>query len=173
MEHLLYFLNTLVCYCSRHGFLYIRGWMQMVIEPNDLFYWNNKYNKYNVTNIFTHFLLELCTWTHSVHALVLKPWRGRLPWLPAISTFCHVFLFPCLGSTDALCPRLGDPVPPPPRWRPYSQGPRTLPYRDPEQLLNNNSNVISPVQGAQKKLTVFQDKMFLFQFSWMFGKSLL
>ncbi len=44
------------------------------------------------------------------------------------------FLFPCLGSTDALCSLLGDPVPLPPRWRPYSQGPRTLPYRDPEQL---------------------------------------
>jgi hypothetical protein len=45
------------------------------------------------------------------------------------------FLFPCLGSTDALCPRSGDPVLLPPKWRPYSQGPRTLPYRDPEHLL--------------------------------------
>ncbi len=42
------------------------------------------------------------------------------------------FLLPCPGSTDALCPRLGDPVPLPPKWRPYSQGPRTLPYRDRE-----------------------------------------
>jgi hypothetical protein len=44
------------------------------------------------------------------------------------------FLFPWLCSTDPLCPRLGDPVPLPPKWRPYSQGPRTLPYRDPEQI---------------------------------------
>ncbi len=44
------------------------------------------------------------------------------------------FLFPCLGSTDTLCSRLGGLVPLPPRWRPYSQGPRTLPYRDPEQF---------------------------------------
>jgi hypothetical protein len=25
---------------------YIRGWMQMVLTPNDLFSWNNKYSKY-------------------------------------------------------------------------------------------------------------------------------
>jgi hypothetical protein len=40
------------------------------------------------------------------------------------------FLFPYLNSTDALCSRLGDLAPSPPKWRPYSQGPRTLPYRD-------------------------------------------
>ncbi len=37
---------------------YIRGWIQMVLTPNDLFSWNNKYNKYkeyNVTAKFTHF----------------------------------------------------------------------------------------------------------------------
>ncbi len=45
-------------YCSRHGFFYIRGWMQMVLAPNDLFSWNNKYNKYN----------EYC----------VVPWEGRM-----------------------------------------------------------------------------------------------
>ncbi len=29
---------------------YIRGWIQMVLTPNDLFSWNNKYSKY--TNIY-------------------------------------------------------------------------------------------------------------------------
>ncbi len=43
-------------------------------------------------------------------------------------------LFPYLGSTDAPCSRLGDPVPPSPKWRLHSQGLRTLPYRDPEQV---------------------------------------
>ncbi len=36
--------------------LYIRGWIQMVLTPNDLFSWNNKYNKYaeyNINHIFT------------------------------------------------------------------------------------------------------------------------
>jgi hypothetical protein len=133
----LIFRSPLHNYCSRHGFLYIRGWMQMVIAPNDLFSWNNRYNKYsvtNVTNTFTHSLLELCTWTHSVHARVLKPWRGSLPWPPAISSFCHVFPLPLTGLNWRSLSLLGDPVPLPPKWRPYSQGPRTLPYRDPEQL---------------------------------------
>ncbi len=32
--------------------------MQMVIAPNDLFSWNNKYNEYNVTKDIYTFLLE-------------------------------------------------------------------------------------------------------------------
>jgi hypothetical protein len=44
-------------------------------------------------------------------------------------------LFPYLGPTDAPCSRLGNPAPLSPKWRPHSQGPRTLPYRDPEQIL--------------------------------------
>jgi hypothetical protein len=73
-----------------------------------------------------------------VHARVLKPWRGSLPWLLAISSFCPVtsFHLPCLGSTDAHCPCLGDPVPLPPKWRPSSQDPRTLPHRGPIHLLS-------------------------------------
>ncbi len=58
-------------------------------------------------------------------------------------------LFPYLGSTDAPCSCLGVSVPPSPKWRPPSQGPRTLPYRDPEQLLtvlqpgNSSTTVLS------------------------------
>ncbi len=121
------------CKCSRHGFLYIRGWMQMVMAPNNLFSWNNKYNKYIVTKDIYTFFLMLCTWTHSVHARILKPWRGSLPWLPAISSSCHVFLPPLSGLNWRSLSPLGNPVPLPPKWRPFSQGPRTLPYRDPEQ----------------------------------------
>jgi hypothetical protein len=33
--------------CSQHGFPYIRGWMQMVLAPNDLFSWNNDTMRYN------------------------------------------------------------------------------------------------------------------------------
>ncbi len=105
--------------CSRHGFLYIRGWMQMVLAPNDLFSWNNKYN---VTNTFTHFLLELCTWTHSVHARILKPWRGSLPWLPAISSSCHVFPLPLTGlNWRSLFPP-GGSGPPPSKMAPLFTG---------------------------------------------------
>jgi hypothetical protein len=45
------------------------------------------------------------------------------------------FSFPCLGSTDAPYSRHGGPGPLFPRWRPHSQGPHTLPHRDPEQYL--------------------------------------
>ncbi len=55
-------------------------------------------------------------------------------------------LFPCLGSTDALCSRLGDPAPPSPIWLPHSQGPRTLPYRDPEHCTTIS---ISKSEGYQ------------------------
>jgi hypothetical protein len=83
----------------------------MVLAPNDLFSWNNKYNKYNeynITDTFTCFFLAMHT-TYSVHAGILKPWKGRLPWLPAVFSFCHVLslslsgfnwrsLFPPRGS---------------------------------------------------------------------------
>jgi hypothetical protein len=54
--------------------------------------------------------------------------RRLLVLSPITSPFFH-----CLGSTDAPCSRLGDPVPLSPKWRPHSQGPRTLLYLDSEQ----------------------------------------
>ncbi len=39
---------------------YIRGWIQMVATPNDLFSWNNKYSKYTV--ILTHYIHQ--QWIH-------------------------------------------------------------------------------------------------------------
>jgi hypothetical protein len=78
---------------------YIRGWIQMVLAPNDLFSWKNKYNKYhgyNVINTFTCFFLAMHT-THSVHAGIPKPWRGRLPWHLAVFPFYHVFYLPLSG----------------------------------------------------------------------------
>jgi hypothetical protein len=78
--------------------------------------------------IFTHFLLEgyvrqltLCMLAFWSHEGVV--FRVFLPSPHLIMSF-HL---PCLGSTDAHCPRLGDPVPLPPKWRPFPQGLRTLP----------------------------------------------
>ncbi len=93
----------------------------------------NTINTMSSTHLYTFFLnyaceLTLCTLASWSHEGVVF-----LDFLPS-PHFVTSFLFPCLGSTDALCSRLGDPVPLPPRWRPYSQGPRTLPYRDPEQI---------------------------------------
>ncbi len=81
---------------------YIRGWIQMVLAPNDLFSWNNKYykyieyNEYNITTTFTCFFLAMLT-TYSVHAGILKPWRGRLPWPLAVFSFYHVLSLSLTG----------------------------------------------------------------------------
>jgi hypothetical protein len=53
-------MSIIHMYCSRHGFLHQRM-IQMVLAPNDLFSWNNKYNKYNnytFTDTFTCFFLS-------------------------------------------------------------------------------------------------------------------
>ncbi len=115
---------------------YIRGWIQMVLAPNDLFSWNNKYNKYNEYNVTVTFTCFFLSYAHSLTLCMLASWSHEgvvfLDFLPSSHSITSS-LFPCLGSTDASCSHLGDPVLPSPRWRPHSQGPRTLPYRDPEQ----------------------------------------
>ncbi len=69
---------------------YIRGWMQMVLTPNDLFSWNNKYNEYVLHySIMIDSLptFQLCTSTYSVHAGGSEPWRGHLLCLPVVFPF--------------------------------------------------------------------------------------
>jgi hypothetical protein len=43
---------------------YIRGWIQMVLAPNDLFSWNNKYNKYDEYNVIDTFTCLLLSCAH-------------------------------------------------------------------------------------------------------------
>ncbi len=94
----------------------------MVIAPNDLFSWNNRYNEYNVTvNIYT-FFLKLYTWTYSVQARILKPWQGNLPRLPAISSFCHVFPPPLSGFNWCSLSPLEGPGPSTSKMAPLSTG---------------------------------------------------
>jgi hypothetical protein len=113
-----------------------------------LFTWNNKYNEYNVTkNIYT-----LSSWSYAreLTLCMIAFWSHEgVVFLDFLQSphLVTSFLFPCLGSTDALCPRLGDPAPLPPKWHSSSQGPRTLPYRDLEQPLYQNlrdRTVLSP-----------------------------
>ncbi len=114
---------------------YIRGWMQMVLTPNDLFSWNNKYSKYTVTLLHLHYNESILyssamhVNTHSVHAGDLEPWRGRL--LPSSlalssSTVSHVFS-PTMSVANwrSLSLLGGFPPPPLPIWRPHPQGPHT------------------------------------------------
>ncbi len=59
------------------------------------------------------FLLGLCTSTYSVHASILKPWIGSLPWLPATSSSCHVFPLLLSGLNWRTSFPPGGPGPPP------------------------------------------------------------
>ncbi len=51
----------------------------MVLTPNDLFSWNNKYSKYMVTLLYLHYNefirypLAMYISTHSVHVGILEP----------------------------------------------------------------------------------------------------
>jgi hypothetical protein len=76
---------------------YIRGWIQMVLSPNDLFSWNNKYNKYNnytFTDTFTSFSLSyarqltLCMLASRSHAGVV---------ILGLLSSSHVFSLPLSG----------------------------------------------------------------------------
>ncbi len=76
---------------------YIRGWIQMVLTPNDLFSWNNKYSKYTIILLWLYtstmdslLIFQLCTSTYSVHAGILKLWRGRLPCPLVVFSFHYV-----------------------------------------------------------------------------------
>jgi hypothetical protein len=73
-------------------------------------------------------LCILASWSHEGSSSLPS---CRLLILPRNTSY----LFPCPDSTDAPCSRLEDPVPPSPKWRPHSQGPRTLPYRGPRHIL--------------------------------------
>ncbi len=121
---------------------YIRGWIQMVLAPNDLFSWNNKYNKYAKYNKQTHFHLFLLS---CAHYSLCACWHPEAVEKSSSLASCRLlilsrpvtsFLFPYLGSTDAPYSRHGVPGPLFPRWRPHSQGPRTHPSQDPEQYLD-------------------------------------
>jgi hypothetical protein len=113
---------------------YIRGWIQMVLAPNDLFSWNNKYNKYNnysFTDTFTCFFLSyarqltLCMLASRSHAGVV---------ILGLLSSSHILSLPLSGiNWRPLFPPRGS-CPSFPIWLPHSQGPRTLPYWDPEQL---------------------------------------
>ncbi len=93
---------------------------------NDLFSWNNKYNKYNeysitdITDTFTCFFLAMHT-TYSLHAGILKPWRGRLLQLLAVFSFCHVFSLPLSGlNWRSLFPPWGSGLPFPKMASPFT-----------------------------------------------------
>jgi hypothetical protein len=108
--------------------------MQMVLAPNDLFSWNNKaMSTMLLEYLRTFFLLamhinSLCACSHSEAMKGSSSLR-----LLILSRLLASPVWAQLTLTD---PTWG-PVPLLPRWRPFLQGPRTLPYRGPEQFVLN------------------------------------
>ncbi len=61
--------------------------------------------------------------TYSVHAGILNPWRGRLPWLPAVFSFYNVLSLPLSRlNWRSLFPPWGSGPPPFPKMAPPFTG---------------------------------------------------
>ncbi len=104
----------------------------MVLAPNGLFSWNNKYSKYMniyIAKVFT-FIFLLSTTTHSVHAGISKPWGGRLP-CPVVVFSSHVYHVLSLSlprlNWRSLSPPPG-PVPPFPKMASLFTGSAHTPF---------------------------------------------
>ncbi len=89
---------------------YIRGWIQMVLAPNDLFSWNNKYNKYNEYNITDTFTCILLSYAHY---LLCACWHLEAMKGPSSLTSCRLLILSRLlssliwGQLTLLVPALG------------------------------------------------------------------
>jgi hypothetical protein len=116
--------------CSRHGFTYIRGWMQMVLAPKDLFSWNNNTMSYILIMDMLHYCCPMHNDTYSVHNRSLKPWWSRLP---CFRSFCYVFSPPLSGFNWRLTSPFGGPGPPTPKMASPLRDPCKLPFQGPEQ----------------------------------------
>jgi hypothetical protein len=97
--------------CSQHGFTYIRGWIQMVLAPNDLFSWNNNTMSYILVMDMFHYCCPMHTDTNSVHNRSLKPWWSHLPYL---QSFCCLLSSPVWIQLTLDIPLWG-PGPPTPK----------------------------------------------------------
>ncbi len=122
---------------------YIRGWMQMVLTPNDLFSWNNKYSKYMVILLryihYNRFLAHL----PAMHVdLLCACWYSWAVKGSSSLFFCRLLISLRFTSCLLLSPKLTDapyfgPGTRPPfplsRWRLHSQDPHTLPSQGTRQ----------------------------------------
>jgi hypothetical protein len=115
----------------------------MVLTPNDLFSWNNKYSKYTIILSHIHTLQRIHSSSSSYarhllcacwHSEVVKGSSSLSSRRLLISLWLTSPLFLCPELTDAPCPHYGGSVSPSPKWRPHSQGPHTLPFQGTRQL---------------------------------------
>jgi hypothetical protein len=108
----------------------------MVLTPNDLFSWNNKYSKYTIILLHIHYneftsrfpamhVNSLCAcW----HFEAMKESSSSSSRHLLISLWVTSSLSLCPEPTDAPCHCYGARPPPFPIWHSHSQGQHTLPY---------------------------------------------
>jgi hypothetical protein len=107
-------------WCSRHDFTHIRGWMQMVLAPNDLFSWNKNTVRHGLWwGHIIYIMLLICTKHNSTHSVT-----GPSPvslfillCLPSSTVRNQLLLITLLWGTGAPYPQGGVPFP---RIRAYS-----------------------------------------------------
>ncbi len=115
---------------------YIRGWIQMVLTPNDLFSWNNKYSKY--TSYYCNYIHEynslsafqLCT---PLTLCMLAFWscEGVVFLVHSLSshfTADHVFPLPLSGVNWRSLSLLWGSGPPLPKMAALSTGSAHTPF---------------------------------------------
>ncbi len=123
---------------------YIRGWMQMVLTPNDLFSWNNKYSKYRVTLLRYIHYNGFTAHLPAMHIdLLCACWCSWAVKGSSSLSLCRLLislrftsrLLLCLKLTDASYSGPGTRPPlPHSKWRLHSQDPRTLPSQGARHL---------------------------------------
>jgi hypothetical protein len=111
--------------CSWHGFPYIRGWMQMVLAPNDLFSWNN--NTWNTALVQVNYsIADWCTMTLTLCMIV--PWSHDGVVFLALRHFLRLLSSPVRTQLMLIVPCWGP-------WSPHPQSgvpsPRVHTYSPP------------------------------------------
>jgi hypothetical protein len=104
-EYFLYYNTVLVPDTAS----YIRGWMQMVLTPNDLFSWNNKYSKHMVILLryihYNGFIARLPAMHVNLLCACWYPWAVKGS---SSLSFCRLPIYLRFTSCLLLCTELTD-----------------------------------------------------------------
>ncbi len=135
--HLKPFLTS----CSRHDSTYIRGWMQMVSSPNDLFSWNN-----NTMSTMLQWVFTLVTSHARWH--LLYAWSFLEDVMGSSSLLLTILLCPAISPVRTQLMLTG------PYWGPRPPTPRvaSLPTGSGNTPLSGSRTLPTPVSLMYEKM---------------------
>jgi hypothetical protein len=143
---------------------YIRGWIQMVLTPNDLFSWNNKYSKYTIIllQLYTSTTDSLLSFscTHQLTLCMLAFWSCEGVVFLVLSssshfTTYHVFPLPLSGANWRSLSWLWGSGPPFPKMAPLFTGSAHTPLPGSNTLPFQRLNVPKTVLFIHLNLIFF------------------